>query len=239
MLVLSLFPGIGLLDRAFEEEGYCVVRGPDLLWGGDIGAFHPLKGRFDGVIGGPPCQAHSSYVHMNKARGNAIALDMTPEFARCIIEAQPAWWLMENAPGVPDLVVPGYRTSRTEWDNRWLGEEQARRRAFQFGTASGQALHIQGAALEHPNYETTCLASEGRAGRITRAKTAEGQRAVYNPRRPWPRFCELQGLPADFLDDAPLTNEGRYRVVGNGVPLPMGRAVARAVKAALNLRAAA
>jgi hypothetical protein len=32
-LVLSLFPGIGLLDMAFEEEGFCVVRGPDLLWG--------------------------------------------------------------------------------------------------------------------------------------------------------------------------------------------------------------
>ena len=34
-LVLSLFPGIGLLDMAFEEEGFTVVRGPDLLWGGD------------------------------------------------------------------------------------------------------------------------------------------------------------------------------------------------------------
>lgn len=34
MLVLSLFPGIGLLDLAFELESFCVVRGPDLLWGG-------------------------------------------------------------------------------------------------------------------------------------------------------------------------------------------------------------
>jgi hypothetical protein len=40
-LVLSLFPGIGLLDRAFEEAGFCVVRGPDLLWGGDVRVFHP------------------------------------------------------------------------------------------------------------------------------------------------------------------------------------------------------
>lgn len=30
-LVLSLFPGIGLLDMAFEEEGFCVVRGHDRL----------------------------------------------------------------------------------------------------------------------------------------------------------------------------------------------------------------
>lgn len=33
-LVLSLFPGVGLLDRAFEECGLCIVRGPDKLWGG-------------------------------------------------------------------------------------------------------------------------------------------------------------------------------------------------------------
>lgn len=59
-LVLSLFPGIGLLDMAFEAEGFCVVRGPDLLWGGDIKRFHPPAGRFDGVIGGPPCQLRST-----------------------------------------------------------------------------------------------------------------------------------------------------------------------------------
>ena len=50
-VVLSLFPGIGLLDRAFEERGACVVRGPDLLWGGDIKGFHPPAGVFRGVIG--------------------------------------------------------------------------------------------------------------------------------------------------------------------------------------------
>src|SRR2546430_12673163 len=37
----------------------CVVRGPDLLWGGDIRRFHPPAGKFDGVIGGPPCQLFS------------------------------------------------------------------------------------------------------------------------------------------------------------------------------------
>jgi DNA (cytosine-5)-methyltransferase 1 len=235
-LVLSLFPGIGLLDKAFEEEGFCVVRGPDPLWGGDIRSFHPPAGRFDGVIGGPPCQAHSSYVHINRARGAEIALDMTPDFTRCVAEARPLWWIMENAVAVPDANVPGYTTRRIVLDNRWLGEEQARRRAFQFGTAWGAALHVQHSPLEHANIETTCLASEGRAGRITRSR--EGT-AVYNPKRPWSRFCELQGLPPDYLADAPLTNEGKYRVVGNGVPLPMGRAIARAVKAALQHREAA
>jgi len=30
-LVLSIFPGIDILGKGFEEEGYCVVRGPDRL----------------------------------------------------------------------------------------------------------------------------------------------------------------------------------------------------------------
>jgi DNA (cytosine-5)-methyltransferase 1 len=68
-LVLSLFPGIGLLDMAFEAEGFCVVRGPDVLWGGDIRNFHPPRCRFDGVIGGPPCQAFSRLAHMVRQNG--------------------------------------------------------------------------------------------------------------------------------------------------------------------------
>ncbi|MFN3858162.1 MAG: DNA cytosine methyltransferase [Caulobacter sp.] len=229
---MSVFPGIGLLDRAFEEAGFCVVRGPDLLWGGDIDRFHPPAGRFDGVIGGPPCQAWSSFAHMNRAQGNSIAIDKTPDFGRVVEEAQPAWWLMENAPAVPDLLVPGYVTARTLLDNRWLGEEQERRRAFQFGTRDGRPLHIVTSALPHPVSETTCLASEGGAGRIMRKRG----KAHYLPRRPWSRFCELQGLEPDFLSHAPLTNEGKYRVVGNGVPLFMGRAVAAAVLSALSDR---
>lgn len=45
-MILSLFPGIGLLDLAFELEGYTVVRGPDPIWGGDIRKFHPPAGKF-------------------------------------------------------------------------------------------------------------------------------------------------------------------------------------------------
>jgi DNA (cytosine-5)-methyltransferase 1 len=235
-LVLSLFPGIGLLDMAFEEEGFCVVRGPDLLWGGDVHRFNPPAGRFDGMIGGPPCQAHSRFKHINTARGLTLAEDMTPEFVRVVAEAAPVWWLMENAPAAPDAIIDGYRTFRTELDNRWLGEDQERRRCFQFGTNDGRRLQIVTSALESSERATTCLASEGRAGRILR--TSDGK-ARYTPRRSWEEFCRLQGLPGDFLSDAPLTNEGRYRVVGNGVPLPMGRAVAQAVKRALQQKALA
>ncbi len=83
-LVLSLFPGIGLLDMAFEQEGYCVVRGPDVLWGGDIRNFHPPAGVFEGVIGGPPCQAHSSFAGLARHQGKrvAVAPDDNATFAR-------------------------------------------------------------------------------------------------------------------------------------------------------------
>ncbi len=43
----------------------------------------------------------------------------------------------------------------------------------------------------------------------------------------------LQGLPEDFLRDAPFTAEGKLKAVANGVPLPMGCAIARAVIEAL------
>jgi len=44
--------------------------------------------------------------------------------------------------------------------------------------------------------------------------------------------CRLQGLPEDFLADAPFTAEGKLKAVANGVPLPLGRAIARAVREA-------
>lgn len=47
--------------------------------------------------------------------------------------------------------------------------------------------------------------------------------------------AELQGLPASFLKDAPFTQDGRLRAIANGVPLPLGRAVARAVRRAFGL----
>lgn len=73
MLILSVFPGIGMLDRGFEEEGFCVVRGPDLLWGGDIRRFHVPANHFAGVIGGPPCQDFSN-ARRSAPTGDGLAM---------------------------------------------------------------------------------------------------------------------------------------------------------------------
>jgi site-specific DNA-cytosine methylase len=42
----------------------------------------------------------------------------------------------------------------------------------------------------------------------------------------------LQGLPDGFLADAPFRRDGKLQAIANGVPLPMGRAIAQAVKRA-------
>ncbi|KKN74382.1 hypothetical protein LCGC14_0391830, partial [marine sediment metagenome] len=45
--------------------------------------------------------------------------------------------------------------------------------------------------------------------------------------------CEAMGLPRDFTKHMPFTMDGKRKAIGNGVPLPMGRAIARAVKRVL------
>lgn len=60
-----------------------------------------------------------------------------------------------------------------------------------------------------------------------------GKDRVYARRYSLEEACRLQGLPTDFLQDAPFTKEGKLKAVANGVPIPMGRALARAIKEAL------
>lgn len=242
-VVLSLFPGIGLLDMAFEEEGFCVVRGPDLLWGGDIRRFHPPAGRFDGVIGGPPCKAFSHLVHVVRAvhGEGAVAENLIPEYERVVGAAAPAWFVMENVPCAPMPTVPGYTVRGLVLNNRWLGQVQNRVRRISFGTSAGVPLRIEMAALEATAWEPAVTSSAG--GRRASVKMvcgadgklkSKGNQGVTGGARLRNRSvaeeAELQGLPTDFLAHAPFTVTGKREAIGNGVPLPMGRAIARAVK---------
>lgn len=47
------------------------------------------------------------------------------------------------------------------------------------------------------------------------------------------RLCELQGIDAAFVEQMPFTVAAACKAVGNGVPLPMGRALAKSVKEAM------
>lgn len=248
MLILSLFPGIGLLDMAFEEEGFCVVRGPDLIWGGDVKLFHPPAGKFEGIIGGPPCQAHSSLVHIVRAvhGEDSVAEDLIPEFVRCISESRPQWFLMENVPKAPVPRPTGYLVHSQVFNNRWLGEEQNRVRRFSFGTHDGRQLHITDFGLTNPVFEpAVCSTAGGRRASVAiggsgKPKGNQGHDMSARLRnRSIADELRLQGLPPDFLSECSLTERGKRKAISNGVPLPLGRAIARAVRAAIEEKAAA
>lgn len=189
--------------------------------------------------------------------------NMIPEFERVVAEAQPEWFVMENVPKAPAPEVPGYQVHTQILNNRWLGEEQNRTRAISFGTRDGRPLHIQLAALEPPMIFRTVTSNNGGKGGPSSAirarrgvptvtaggglgpgargvmrgyptvTSSDGGAAVRMWRYKLPDACRLQGLPEDFLSDAPFTAEGKLRAVANGVPLPMGRAIARAVRRAM------
>jgi DNA (cytosine-5)-methyltransferase 1 len=238
-LVLSLFPGIGLLDRAFEEEGFCVVRGPDLLWGGDIRRFHPPRRRFDGIIGGPPCQRFSGLGNVNIARwgDDSVMPNMIPDFERCIAEAEPDWFVMENVPGAPlpmPPTHPEYKVRSILLDNRWCGGEQRRRRRFSFGAhphrnVDADSFHVPGVALEATN-ETPTVVSTGQA---------DWKGSAQRNRASVEYMLEQQGMPRDSFAHSPFTITELRRAIANGVPLPMGREVARAVRRIIARRVAA
>lgn len=202
-LVLSLFPGIGLLDRGFEYAGFCVVRGPDLIWGGDIRKFSVPSGRFDGVIGGPPCQDFSK---ARRCEPTGNGLEMLSEFKRIVEQARPSWWLAENVPGVPDIRINGYNWQRLDLRASDFGNNQRRLRHVQFGSLDGSLLLIDREKREASN--TTVLASDS---------------------RPISEMAELQGLPPEF--DIPAFTRGALsKAIGNGVPVHMAKAIAEAVK---------
>lgn len=251
-LVLSLFPGIGLLDMAFERTGFCVVRGPDQLWGGDVKEFSPPSGRFDGIIGGPPCQAFSRLRHLVEHNGYAVAENLIPEFERVVSTAAPRWFLMENVPDAPTPTVLGYDTKTVEFVDAWVGGDTSRRRAFTFGSACAAARRftVSTLALHRTDPEPTVCASSGArpvpvaiggSGKVkTTARhiaTRKSASAMGFKTTGYLRDAlRLQGLPPDFLDKAPFTVAGKIKVIGNGVPRAMGDAVAAAVVRALSRR---
>jgi len=234
-LVLSLFPGIGLLDMAFEEEGFCLVRGPDLLWGGDIRRFHPPAGKFDGVIGGPPCQAFSRLVHMIRAQGYRVAPDLIPEFERIVAEAQPRWWVMENVADAPTpLGAVGWATVR---DVDCGGFTSRTRRFWWAGLSSLDLPVATKLPAQYPS--VVCDAREqpvaiGGSGKTKKRPNQTGGAAPHEGRRlSVGDMLERQGFPRDMLDTTAFTMTAKRQMIGNGVPLSMGRAIAKAVKVAL------
>jgi len=249
-LVLSLFPGVGMLDKAFELEGFCVVRGPDVLWGGDVRRFSLPANRFDGVIGGPPCQAFSRLAHMVRQNGHEPKFgNLIPDFERVVRDAQPQWFAMENVKDAPKPAVDGYGVHSFCLNNRQCIDEdgkpadQNRVRRWSFGWRGGRVvLPIDVAVFESPVF---CYAATGAgerqvpiaiggSGKIKRNRVGRDPRKdilSHGTQRSAAGFVavkELQGLPPEF-DLPPFTIEAKVKAVANGVPLPMGRAIAKGI----------
>jgi len=206
-LVLSLFPGIDLLGRAFSAHGFCVVKGPDLIWDEDQRDFHAPAGKFDGIIAGPPCQNYSDANRFRDATKGDETLQLV---LQAIAESQPEWFVIENVRNVPDVVVEGYHVQRLDLIDTECGGKQTRLRHIQFGSRCGDKI------------------------RPTRTKPARRVTPTLTcrPRSQHDRHSrrlELQSAPKLFLRN--LTRTAKYAAIGNAVPWTMGTTLARAVAA--------
>lgn len=207
-LVLSLFSGIGLLDSGFLNHGFCVTAAAEKLLGGDIRDFRGIPGRFDGVVGGSPCQDFSK---ARRSPPTGYGLEMLNEYVRIVTEVQPRWFLLENVPGVPSVTVPGYIVQRFDLCPTELGHPQRRRRHFQFGSKEGLVLNINRRSFT------------GQA--IPTLTASDGRRST---RRDFRDFCALQGL-SSVLELPDFHKSAKYKAVGNGVHTAVAHEVARAI----------
>lgn len=175
------------------------------------------------------------------------AENLIPEFVRVVNEAHPVWFLMENVPGVPQSAYPrpnGYHVSSFILNNRWLPNTtpQTRERRFWFGHCTQRIdlqKYIEVALFEPLEWEYAVTAAGSGGGAPVPVRMNAGGKPKRMPKsipnwRTVEDYLRLQGLSEDFFDkDSPFTAAGKRLMVGNGVPLPMGRAVSKAIQAAL------
>jgi len=205
-LVLSIFSGIDLLGKAFQRNGFCVVKADDInLDGGDIRDFHAPKDKFDGLVGGSPCQDFSK---LNR-NPTGYSLKMQKEYIRIVEEASPNWFLYENVAGFPHFQIDEYIQQRFKLDLAWFSPF-SRRRDFIFG-------HKDGILLNPMN--------------STRGKV-KGTAVTGSDNRSFQSMCEIQGLPKDFQLPF-LSSVGKKKAVANAVPLQMGTYLAGLINTTL------
>ncbi|MBX3082957.1 MAG: DNA cytosine methyltransferase [Anaerolineae bacterium] len=229
-LILSLFPGADLFGRAFEERGFCIVRGPDRLWAQDVRDFHAIPGKFDGIIGGPPCQPFSA-----AAISGSDAENLIPEFVRIIEESRPQWAVMENVMGAAGAAPPWPSTTIRDWD---VGGNTFRKRTFWFYGIDPAPKPILRAG--EPNY-SVLASSWNRHGQLVgrgpnKPLSAEKAAALQG----FPNLGEqlIEGLPGKLQGDGvkwrgvslSSRNILAVHMLGNGVPRAMGLYIARHVE---------
>lgn len=177
-LVLSVFSGLDLLGRGFKETGFCVVSAGDIILGQDIRHFKSMAGKFDGVVGGSPCQDYSK---ARRTPPTGYGLEMLNEFKRIVVETYPNWFLLENVPSVPTIEIEGYTIQRFDLNANETGTQQNRLRHFQYGTRDGHLITVK---RERPA--------------VAGARTVTASEGGQTDRRTIEDVCMLQGLDRDF-----------------------------------------
>ena len=148
-------------------------------------------------------------------------------------EAQPSWFLMENVPDAPLPSVDGYEVHAQIMNNRWCGGVQHRLRRISFGTHNGRHLDIPGELFQELEWAPAVCASGGIKPGMPTDRSQKLKYMGWKTKEAFIQAKRLQGLPDDF--DLPnFTVSGAIKAVGNGVPLPLGRAIAQAVKEAMS-----
>lgn len=154
MRYVSLFSGIGGLDRAIDSlGGECIaqveieayprsildLRWPDVPKHGDVRTFHPPP--CDLVVGGPPCQPVS---HAGRRKGSDDERWLWGEALRVVSEARPATVFFENPMGLRTLGLDDVLAGLTElgYGGAWevvaaadAGAPHLRKRIFIMGVA--------------------------------------------------------------------------------------------------------
>lgn len=189
MRILSLCTSAGLWDKAWQEAGHEVVAGCEIMphkramyeafCGGkhlchDLGDLPSLiRGqRFDGIIGGIPCQSRSKLRAIRDPKFG----DLLPQFLEVLGACEWDWCVGEN---VSPLDVPGFKTARMNAMN-YGQPHQSRERWFTF------SANLEAPRQVFPGNVDDLMAYSVVAGRI------------YGPKRGsrlqgWPEFMELAG----------------------------------------------
>lgn len=206
--VLSLFPGIDTLGRAFTQLGHTVVRGPDLVTGDRIEEFRGLVGHVDGIVAGPPCQDFSA---LRRSRPSGHGLRMLDELLRVAEECDPMWLLIENVPRVPSLTFRGQSLQRIDLTDQECGGCQLRRRHWQWYHRDGLQLHVPRPAGH-------------KARTVTPAVTATQRTTQPNS---YTELCRRMGLPTP-IHPAGWSHRAKCKAIGNAVTWPMAITMAAA-----------